>query len=342
MITLNQRRVEARGTLLETCRAAGVEIAAFCYDQRLSVGGHCRSCLVEADGRYVAACSTPALDGMSVLTDSAALAAYRRDLGELMLAESAPLGSVEAELSAWGTTGQRYASRPQTAPVDASHPYLRIDLARCIVCRLCERTCAEVQGQFVYAFEGRGAGTHLAWGVKKFADSDCVSCGACVAVCPTHALSDVDRERRPAPTRPVRTTCGYCGVGCQLEVHVDADRVAWIDGAHDAAVNRGHLCVKGRYAHAFVRHRERLTAPLIRRNGRLEPASWKEAIGLVAGEFLRLRAFSAGLSSSRCTNEENYLFQKWFRAGLGTNNVDCCARVCHAPSAAGMRESFGT
>ena len=123
---------------------------------------------------------------------------------------------------------------------------------------------------------------------------------------------------------------------------MDADRVARIDGAHDAVVNRGHLCVKGRYAHAFARHRERLTAPLIRRNGRLEPASWEEAIGLVAGEFLRLRAFSAGLSSSRCTNEENYLFQKWFRAGLGTNNVDCCARVCHAPSAAGMRESFGT
>ena len=174
MITLNQRRVEASGTLLETCRAAGVEIAAFCYDRRLSVGGHCRSCLVEADGRYVAACSTPALDGMSVVTDSAALAAYRRDLGELMLAESAPLGSVGAELSDWGASGLRYAARRETAPVDASHPYLRIELTRCILCRLCERACAEVQGQFVYAFEGRGAGAHLAWGFEKFADSDCV------------------------------------------------------------------------------------------------------------------------------------------------------------------------
>ncbi len=163
-----------------------------------------------------------------------------------------------------------------------------------------------------------------------------------MTVCPTRALSDVDREGHPAPAGSVRTTCGYCGVGCQLQVHVDADRIALIDGAHDAVVNRGHLCVKGRYSHAFARHRERLTAPLIRRNGRLARASWEEAIGLVAGEFLRLRSFSAGLSSSRCTNEENYLFQKWFRTGLGTNNVDCCARVCHAPSAAGMRESFGT
>lgn len=342
MITLNGREVDARGTLLETCRAAGVEVAAFCYDRRLSVGAHCRSCIVEADGRYVAACSTSALDGMSVLTDSAALRAYRRELGELMLAESAPLGAVAAELAAWGVTGLHYASRYRAAPVDCSHPYLQIDLTRCILCRLCERACAEIQGQFVYAVEGRGAESHLAWGADKFADSDCVSCGACVTVCPTRALSDVDREHQQTSPPSVRTTCGYCGVGCQLEVHVDADRVAYIDGAHDAVVNRGHLCVKGRYAHAFARHRERLTAPLIRRNGKLEPASWNEAIALVAGELLRLRGFSAGLSSSRCTNEENYLFQKWFRAGLGTNNVDCCARVCHAPSAAGMRESFGT
>lgn len=342
MITLNGREVEAKGTLLETCRAAGVDVAALCYDRRLSVGGHCRSCIVEADGRYVAACSTPADEGMSVLTDSAALVEYRRDLGELMLAESAPIGAVAAELAAWGVTGLHYVSRHRAAPVDCSHPYLRIDLARCILCRLCERACTEIQGQFVYAVEGRGAESHLAWGVETFADSDCVSCGACVTACPTRALSDVDHEGQSATAPCVRTTCGYCGVGCQLEVHVDADRVAYIDGAHDAVVNRGHLCVKGRYAHAFARHRERLTAPLIRRNGKLEPASWNEAIGLVASELLRLRGFSAGLSSSRCTNEENYLFQKWFRAGLGTNNVDCCARVCHAPSAAGMRESFGT
>jgi formate dehydrogenase major subunit len=341
VITVNGRQVEARGTLLETCRASGVNISAFCFDERLSVGGHCRSCLVEVDGRYAAACSTAAADGMSVATDSAALRAYRRDLGELMLAESAPRQSVGAELKAWGATGSRYVPHLRGAQIDESHPYLRIDLSRCIVCRLCERSCAEVQGQFAYAFENRGAATHLAWGAEKFADSSCVSCGACVAVCPTGALSDVDRERTPASQRSVRTTCGYCGVGCQLDVQVYFDRVARIDGAADAVVNRGHLCVKGRYSHAFARHPERLTAPLIRRNGRLEPASWEEAISLVASELMRRRGFVAGLSSSRCTNEENYLFQKWMRAGLGTNNVDCCARVCHAPSAAGMRESLG-
>ncbi len=342
MITLNDREVVARGTLLDTCRAASVELAAFCYDRRLSVSGHCRSCLVEVDGRYVAACSTPALDGMSVLTESAALTAYRRDLGELMLTESAPLGVVARDLSAWGVTGSRYAAGRRSILADDSHPYLRIDLSRCILCRLCERACAEVQGQFVYAFEGRGAATHLAWGAGNFANSECVSCGACVAICPTDAISDVDRERSVSREPAVRTTCGYCGVGCQLEVHVHSDRVAYIDGVQEAIVNRGHLCLKGRYAHAFARHLERLTAPLIRRNGRLEPTSWDEAIASIARELLRLRGFVGGLSSSRCTNEENYLFQKWVRAGLGTNNVDCCARVCHAPSAAGMRESFGT
>ena len=194
----------------------------------------------------------------------------------------------------------------------------------------------------MYGFVGRGASTRLGWGAEWFVDGDCVSCGACAVVCPTGAITDVDRERAgPAAVPPVRTTCGYCGVGCQLEVHVAGDHVARIDGAPSASANRGHLCVKGRYAHAFARHPERLTTPLVRRGGRLEPASWDEALAIVARELERRRGAVAGLSSSRCTNEENYLFQKWFRAGLGTNDVDCCARVCHAPSAAGMRESLG-
>jgi len=145
-----------------------------------------------------------------------------------------------------------------------------------------------------------------------------------------------------AAERTVRTTCSYCGVGCQLAVHAAADAILGIDGVPEAEASHGHLCVKGRYAHAFARHPDRLTTPLVRRDGRLVAASWDAALALIAREFVRLRGSLAGLSSSRCTNEENYLFQKWFRAGLGTNDVDCCARVCHAPSAAGMRAAFGT
>ncbi len=358
MLTVDGRPVPARGSLLESCHAAGVRLPAFCHDDRLSTGGHCRACLVEADGRFVAACTTPARAGMKVSTGSERLRDYRRDLAELMLSESRPRGWVGAVLADWGADGRRYgapaegAARPRggrdgapragPAAIDRSHPYLRLDLSRCILCRRCVRACEEIQGQFVYAVEGRGAASRLTWGGGRFADSACVSCGACVSTCPTGAIGDADRERAPAADRVVRTTCSYCGVGCQLEVHAAGEAVAHIEGVAAAAANRGHLCVKGRYAHAFARHRDRLTRPLVRRRGTLEPATWEEALEIVARELLRLRGSLAGLSSSRCTNEENYLFQKWFRAGLGTNDVDCCARVCHAPSAAGMREAFGT
>jgi len=356
VLTLDGRAVPTRGSLLETCRAAGVKLDAFCHDDRLSSGGHCRACLVEVDGRFAAACTTPAREGMVVRTDGERLLEYRRDLGELMLAESRPMGWVGEALARWGARGGRYAPPGMateagreggvtpTVPAarDHTHPYLKLDLSRCILCRRCVRACEEIQGQFVYAVEGRGAASRLAWGGGPFAESPCVSCGACVTTCPTGAVGDVDRERPADGDRRVRTTCSYCGVGCQLEVHASADAIIRIDGVREAAANHGHLCVKGRYAHGFARHPDRLTRPLVRRGGALVEVPWDEATGLIAREFGRLAGAIAGLSSSRCTNEENYLFQKWFRAGLGTNDVDCCARVCHAPSAAGMRAAFGT
>lgn len=338
---VNGREVEAHGTLLAACRRAGVDLPAFCHDDALAPAGHCRACMVEVDGRPQAACVTPAREGADVRTHTERLRAYRRDLGELMRAESLPGGPVGRALAEWGVDGTRYRRPSSRAVRDASHATLRIDLDACILCRRCVRACADIQGQFVYGVEGRGAAAQLGWGGVPMAETDCVSCGACVATCPTGAITDANRESAPVMTRVERTTCGYCGVGCQLDVHAAGDRVVRIEGA-PAEVNRGHLCVKGRYAHAHTRHPDRLTTPLIRRDGQLEPASWEEAIATVARELERRRGAVAGLSSSRCTNEENYLFQKWMRAGLGTHDVDCCARVCHAPSAAGMRAAFGT
>jgi formate dehydrogenase alpha subunit len=344
MMRVNGMPVEPRGTVLDACREVGAAIPAFCHDPRLSSGGHCRACLVEMDGRWVAACTTPARDQASVITESESLRDYRRDLGELMVSECAPRGYVGDALRGWGVDGRRYARPPDGERRDASHPYLRLDLDACILCRRCVRACEEIQGQFVYAIEGRGQGSQLAWGTKRFADSSCVSCGACVSACPSGAISSVDLEREDrdlAFATEVRTTCGYCGVGCQLDVRVTGDRIAHIQGAK-AEVNQGHACVKGRFAHGFTRHPDRLKTPLIRRDGRLVESSWEEAIHFVARELMRREGSVAGLSSSRCTNEENYLFQKWMRAGLHTNDVDSCARVCHAPSAMGMRAALGT
>jgi pyruvate,water dikinase len=339
-VRVDGRAAPDHGRVLDACAAVGVDVPHFCDDPALSVRAHCRSCIVEMDGRFVAACATAARPAADVRTDTPRLRAYRRDLGELVRAECTPGGPVAAALVAWGADGTRYAPRAPR-PADTTHPYLRLDLDACILCRRCERACAEVQGQFVYSAANRGADTELTWGGGTFVDTDCTACGACVATCPTGALTDTDAlARPPTPATPhTRTTCGYCGVGCQLDVATDGHTVAHVDGA-TAAVNRGHLCVKGRYAHGFLHHGDRLRTPLVRENGALVPATWEVAIARVAAG-LRGRTV-AGLSSSRATNEENYLFQKWLRAGLGTNDVDCCARVCHAPSAAAMRAAFGT
>ncbi|MCX5742813.1 MAG: formate dehydrogenase subunit alpha [Proteobacteria bacterium] len=343
---VNGTPVAATSSVLAACRAVGADVPAFCADERLSTGGHCRACLVEIDGRLVASCTTPARPGLEVETDTPRLRAYRLDLGELMLAESTT-GALAATLATWGCDGTRYErSRAATPRHDTSHPYLALDLGACIKCRKCVKGCEELQGQFVFAFAARGAATTLTWGPDAFAASACVACGACASLCPTGAITDVDRLRRAPTTRVVQSTCSYCGVGCSLDVHVAGaaplDRVQRIEGTRESPVNHGHLCVKGRYAHGFSRHPDRLTTPLIRRDGVLEPATWDEALALVGSTFLRLRGHVAALSSSRCTNEENYLVQKWMRVALGTNNVDCCARVCHGPTAAGMRHVLGT
>ncbi len=351
MIVVDGRPVapDAAHTVLDACRTAGAHVPTLCHDARVEPRGHCRACLVDVDGRLVPACTTPAHDGQRIATDTPALAAYRRDLCELMLAESAPRGAAAALCAATGADGTRYPPRARDGRADDSHPYLRFDLEACIKCRLCVQVCEDVQGQFVYAFAGRGEGAHLSWGDGvRFADTDCVACGACASACPSGAIDDVDRRRATstAGLRTVRTTCGYCGVGCQLDVRTDGTDVVQIDGTRAASVNAGHLCVKGRYAHRFVGHPDRLTTPLVRRGGRrdapLVPAGWDEALDLVARKMDEHRGKVAALSSSRCTNEENYLLQKWLRAGLATHNVDCCARVCHGPTAAGMRRVLGT
>jgi formate dehydrogenase major subunit len=356
-VTVDGRGVEvASGTsVLAAVRAAGGDVPSLCWDSRTSPGGSCRTCLVAVDGDHVvAACTTPAIEGMAVRTDHPTATAAVRGTLELLVsslpARALELPPEQSELVRACAASGIAAPAPddRTADrVDASHPYVRFDPDLCIACGRCVRMCDEVQGTYALTLAGRGPDTVLVAGAgDRWIDSPCVACGGCVDACPTGALFEVGlHDPRPIETI-TRTTCGYCGVGCSLDVHVRDDTVAAVTPATDGPVNRGHACVKGRFAHAFARAGDRLTSPLVRRDGRLHPATWDEALDLVGRELRRILAEQgpdsvAAISSARATNEENYLLQKLMRAVIGTNNVDNCSRLCHAPSAAGLVAAFG-
>jgi formate dehydrogenase major subunit len=238
------------------------------------------------------------------------------------------------------------ARRHHVESRDVSHPYIVVDMARCVDCLRCVRICAELQGQFVWRVRGRGTDTRVEPDGPTLRASSCVACGACADTCPTGAIED---RADPSPARPrqwTRTTCPYCGVGCELNVGTNDGRIASIRPVLDAPVSKGHLCVKGRYAFGYVTAADRITEPMIRDGPQWRRVSWQEARAFV---IERLRAVVAGhgpdsvgiLGSARATNEDNYVAQKFARAVIGTNNVDCCARVCHAPSAAALTQMLG-
>jgi len=232
---------------------------------------------------------------------------------------------------------------------DSSHAYFSFDASKCIVCSRCVRACDEIQGTYALTVDGRGFASKVVAGQdEKFMDSECVACGACVQACPTAALLENSVIDQGVPDRSVVTTCAYCGVGCAFKAELKGDKLVRMVPYKGGEANRGHSCVKGRFAFAYATHKDRVITPMIRSSIEQpwQQVSWDEAVTFAAG---RLRAIQqqygkdsvGGITSSRCSNEETYLVQKLVRAAFGNNNVDTCARVCHSPTGYGLKTTLG-
>ena len=359
--------IEPGETILSFARRAigPNSIPTLCDAPNLDPFGSCRVCSVDValekggPTKTLASCHTPVSEGQYIFTESQNVRRLRKNIIELVLTDH-PLDCLTCEVNGncelqtvaarVGINSVRYPKGEThlDREKDTSHPYMVSDLSKCINCYRCVRACDEVQGQFVLSMAGRGFDSRIIKGMdESFAESPCVSCGACSQACPTAAISDVFQSKSIASSKKTRTVCNYCGVGCNLEVATVGDEIVSIQAPYDAEVNQGHTCLKGRYAFKFYNHPDRIKSPMIKRNGAFEEVSWDEAYDFMASKFRYYRdEFGpdslAGISSARCTNEENYLMQKFFRAVVGTNNIDGCARVCHSPTAIGLQRTFGT
>ncbi len=374
-LTIDGMRVSApEGTsIMRAAAEAGIQIPKLCATDMVKAFGSCRLCLVEIDGRpgTPSSCTTPVAEGLTVRTQTPRLKTIRRGVMELYISDHpldcltcAANGDCELQdmAGAVGLRGVRYAPganhvSPRRVgdnslwkPKDESNPYFTYDPSKCIVCSRCVRACEEVQGTFALTISGRGFGSRVSPGMSEpFLQSECVSCGACVQACPTATLTEKSVIETGQPEHSAVTVCAYCGVGCAFKAEMRGEDVVRMVPYKDGKANHGHSCVKGRFAWGYATHPDRILKPMVREKitDPWRETTWEEAVGRVASEFGRLQAqhgrnVVGGITSSRCTNEETYLVQKFIRQGLGVNNVDTCARVCHAPTGYGLATTFGT
>jgi formate dehydrogenase major subunit len=365
-LTIDGQAIEVpEGTsVMRAAALMGTTIPKLCATDSLEAFGSCRLCLVEVEGHngYPASCTTPVAPGMIVRTQTEKLKKLRRGVMELYISDH-PLdcltcpanGDCELQDQA-GAVGLRevrygYEGRNHLAvEKDVSNPYFDFDPTKCIVCSRCVRACDETQGTFALTIDGRGFASAISPSQKQdFLFSECVSCGSCVQACPTSALQEKKVAEIGTPDRAVVTTCAYCGVGCTFRAEMRGEELVRMVPWKDGKANRGHSCVKGRFAWGYAQHKERVLNPMIRESvdQPWREVSWDEAIAYTASEFRRIQAkygtrSVGGITSSRCTNEETFLVQKLIRQGFGNNNVDTCARVCHSPTGYGLKTTFGT
>ncbi|MFM7685319.1 MAG: molybdopterin-dependent oxidoreductase, partial [Actinomycetota bacterium] len=364
MIDGQQITVPEGTSVMRAAALAGVDIPKLCATDRLDPFGSCRLCLVEIDGRRgtPASCTTPVAPGMNVTTQSPKLEKLRRGVMELYISDH-PLDCLtcaangDCELQdmsgAVGLREVRYGyegSNHLGLEKDTSNPYFTFDTSKCIVCSRCVRACEEVQGTFALTIAGRGFGSRVNAGFKgSFLDSDCVSCGACVQVCPTATLTENSVIEMGQPRRTVLTTCAYYGVGCSFKAEMQGEEVVRMVPYKDGGANEGHSCVKGRFAWGYATHKDRQLHPMVREtiDDEWRVVSWEEAIQHAASRLKDIqdrhgRGSIGGITSSRTTNEEVFAVQKMIRTAFGNNNVDTCARVCHSPTGFGLSQAFGT
>ncbi len=365
-LTIDGMKVQVpEGTsIMRAAMEVGNQIPKLCASDMLEAFGSCRLCLIEIEGRNgtPASCTTPVAEGIVVKTQTERLKQIRKGVMELYISDH-PLdcltcsanGDCELQDMA-GVVGLRevrygYQGENHTKlGKDESNPYFTYEQSKCIVCNRCVRACEEVQGTFALTISGRGFGSRVSAGMSEtFLSSECVSCGACVQACPTATLNEKSMIAIGTPEHSVVTTCAYCGVGCTFKAEMRGDELVRMVPYKDGKANRGHSCVKGRFAYGYAAHKERILKPMIRSSIQ-DPwteVSWDEAIAYAASEFKRIqekygRRSVGGITSSRCTNEETYLVQKLIRGAFGNNNVDTCARVCHSPTGYGLSQTYGT
>jgi formate dehydrogenase alpha subunit len=342
------------------CKENGIYIPTLCYHPELKPDGLCRLCLVEVEGKgLVTSCTEKVLTQIKVFTNTKKVIEARKTILQLIISDH-PLDYMTCEKSGecllekyayeYGIKKVEYEGERSKRKQKDGSPFIIRDYEKCILCGRCVKVCNEIVGANAIDFGFRGFKTEIISGFDEpLKKTECVFCGNCVEVCPVGALREVSAEGkgRSWEYKKIKTICPYCGVGCGITVYVKDNQIIKIKGDEESCVNKGFLCIKGKFAFEYVNSPDRLKKPLRRKNNDFEEISWEEALETIYENLVRIiKKYSstsvAGLASAKCTNEENYVFQKFFRVVVKTNNVDHCARLCHSSSIAGLSKTIGS